>query len=798
MLGFCGIGGGGPFDFWECTNARRRGRSDERDGALRHETGSGGERIGGGGLRPAASLGLIGPPRSISFRKKSSAVKENGVWGDESEMRPESAAATRPDTIRTFNAVIPVPMTLVPERKGGGVVMDRVGGRMPSDRLCVRLSNQTPVRRWGAIGWTLVTVLSLVLFEGFVSAGTFPLPLPTRPESLPLVRPTRQGAVVAWGWDRNGQAAVPDNLGMAVGVAAGIYHSLAIKSDGTLVAWGWNDLDRRTIPPEATNIVAVAAGDYHTLALTSEGQVLAWGFNINGQVDVPVGLEHVVAISAGSYHSVALGIDGTVVAWGLDGDGRANVPEGLTNVVQVSAGDTHTLALKHDGTVVAWGSNEYGESQPPAGLANVVAVAAGIYHSVALKNDGRVVAWGRNDSGQSDVPHDLSNVVAITAGLQHTVALRDDGTVVAWGSNTNGQTQVPAGLDSAFSIASKYSHTVALGSGSPPSPTSWRDDFDDDAINQRLWNVRLPFGASAVSESNGSANLHSRGMLESVFGVSREFTMEGRVQMNHPSDYFRIAIRSSLAEADPVWHDPDGVLVAIEGGGHVFIGEIGIGGLVVTNIPIQTGRFIRFRVTDDGSTIRLFLDDATVPLLTASTSYRKGDRIAFYNREFGAVTAQLDFVEISASHCSSHRATAVPELVNGFVVGATIIDGGCGYMDPPLVVIQGGDGTGATAVATVENGRVNAIRITNAGCCYSTPPVFRIASPPREPSVEIEVVRVRILQRVTLGKRYVLETSSPLGAWVPVGTSFTATDEEKISEVDVTSASQFFRIREVP
>jgi hypothetical protein len=203
-------------------------------------------------------------------------------------------------------------------------------------------------------------------------------------------------------------------------------------------------------------------------------------------------------------------------------------------------------------------------------------------------------------------------------------------------------------------------------------------------------------------------------------------------------------------------------------------------------------------VTDDGATVRLYLEDATVPLLTAPTALRKGDRIAFYNREFGGLTAQLDFVEVSATHCSPHRAVAIPELVNGFIVGATIIDAGCGYTEPPLVVIQGGDGVGATAVATIENGRVNSIRITNAGCCYSTPPVFRIASPPREPSVELEVVRVKIVQRVTFGRRYVLETSTALGTWVPVGASFTATDEERVSEVDVTSASQFFRVREVP
>ncbi len=641
-------------------------------------------------------------------------------------------------------------------------------------------------------------IVILLLLNVVSLAASFPLSPPVRPVSFPLERPTREGSVSAWGWNRDGQTNVPLNLGKVVGVAAGVYHSVALKADGSLVAWGSSDLERNAVIARATNIVEIAAGDYHTMALNSAGSVLVWGFNINNQADVPEGLSDVVAISAGSFHSVALRIDGSVVAWGTHADGRSNVPPGLNRVVRISAGDTHTLALKEDGTVVAWGSNVHGESAVPLGLSNVVSIAAGIYHSLALKNDGTVVAWGSRDFGQTEVPPGLSNVVAITAGFHHSVALKDDGTVVGWGSNANGETQVPINVSQGFAVASKFSHTLALLAEDFVAGRGWRDDFSDDSISTNFWTVRLPFGASSVSERDGMASLRSRGMLQSRLGVSTEFSLEGRFKLNQPLDYLRIALRSSLAESDPVWHDPDGVLVAIEASGQVFIAEYGREPISLTNIAIGTGRFIDFRLIDDGTTIQLFLDGSTTPLLTASTAFRMGDRIALYNREFDGLNAELDYLEIAEISCLPHAAKAYPEVVNGVVVGAILTDGGCGYTEPPTIMFQGGGGVGAAAVATVQNGRVTAITMTNMGCCYSTSPVLKIASPRREPSLVIAVSRVKVVQSMTLGRRYLMETSSDLGIWVPIGEPFLANSEEMVSELNVDSFNQYFRIREVP
>jgi hypothetical protein len=94
-----------------------------------------------------------------------------------------------------------------------------------------------------------------------------------------------------------------------------------------------------------SNVVAVAAGDYHSMALRADGTIVAWGYNPYGQTNVPVGLTNVVAIAAGGSHSVALRGDGRVITWGLNTAGQTNVPATVTNAIAISAGESHTLAL---------------------------------------------------------------------------------------------------------------------------------------------------------------------------------------------------------------------------------------------------------------------------------------------------------------------------------------------------------------------------------------------------------------------------------------------------------------------
>jgi alpha-tubulin suppressor-like RCC1 family protein len=62
-----------------------------------------------------------------------------------------------------------------------------------------------------------------------------------------------------------------------VGLAAGQFHNLALKKDGVVVAWGGNFDGQTTIPSGLSNVVAIAAGGHHSLALKEGGTVAGGG-----------------------------------------------------------------------------------------------------------------------------------------------------------------------------------------------------------------------------------------------------------------------------------------------------------------------------------------------------------------------------------------------------------------------------------------------------------------------------------------------------------------------------------------
>ena len=76
------------------------------------------------------------------------------------------------------------------------------------------------------------------------------------------------------------------------------------------------------------------------------------------------------------------------------------------------------------------------------------------------------------------------------------------------------------------------------------------------------------------------------------------------------------------------------------------------------------------------------------------------------------------------------QAFATPQVVNGFVVGATLTSGGSGYFTSPAVIIIGRGGVGAGAYSSITAGVVTSITITNAGYGYTNSVTMQIAPPP--------------------------------------------------------------------
>jgi trimeric autotransporter adhesin len=311
------------------------------------------------------------------------------------------------------------------------------------------------------------------------------------------------GYVVEWGYDTpTGAATTPRMvLSNTVAVSLGMYHGLALRSDGTVAGWRWNLFGQATggepseRPVEVgtvrvsgrvlSNVVAIAAGRQFSLALKTDGTLATWGQNY-----VPKELTKAVAIAAAGYISAALKADGTVVEWFSDPSmhqyGELFPALGLSNAVTVALGQAYIgvrkAALLKDGTVTSWGSQSVDRDEdPPAGLSNVVAVAASGGHTLALKSDGTIIGWGANRSGQAtgvptpDFPnlsagqvriegHTLTNIASVAAGDGYSLALTRDGNLIAWGRMVNElyPATVPLGLSNVVAIAAGWDSCLAI------------------------------------------------------------------------------------------------------------------------------------------------------------------------------------------------------------------------------------------------------------------------------------------------------------------------------------------------
>ena len=244
----------------------------------------------------------------------------------------------------------------------------------------------------------------------------------------------------------------PPGLDSVTAVAAGVYHALAVRSNGEVVSWGFPGDPLIATPKDLTAPVAIVAGVDRSMALGANGQVSCWG---TGEVGVPAAAEYSVAIAAGCWHSVALTTSGEVVCWGQNASGQCDVPAGITRAVAIAAGNTSTVVLGANGEVHSWGDI----GAPPPIDQTVTAVRARGGQSVAITADGTPVCWG---VGCVERPEPIGRIAAIAAGSDSTVLLDEFGTVRCFGDNSLGQCDAPVDLGAVRTVAAASTVTLAL------------------------------------------------------------------------------------------------------------------------------------------------------------------------------------------------------------------------------------------------------------------------------------------------------------------------------------------------
>jgi alpha-tubulin suppressor-like RCC1 family protein len=230
--------------------------------------------------------------------------------------------------------------------------------------------------------------------------------------------------------------------GWAAKSAAGLRHTLIIKTDGSLWGCGDNTYGKLGVATASTNqttlvqilsggVAAVAAGHHHTLILKTLGSLWGCGQNSSGQLG-----------------------DGSTTD-------RTTPVQVMTDVAAASGAILHSLILKTDGTLWACGSNTYDQvgatatenpQRTPVQVLGIVgtiaAIETGGWHSLALTTDGRLYAWGRDHVGQlgdgttsnrSTPAQVATGVSSVSAGQAYTLILKTDGSVWGCGENNQGQ-----------------------------------------------------------------------------------------------------------------------------------------------------------------------------------------------------------------------------------------------------------------------------------------------------------------------------------------------------------------------
>jgi hypothetical protein len=280
-------------------------------------------------------------------------------------------------------------------------------------------------------------------------------------------------------------------------VAAGVYSSFVVKTDGSLWAWGnsyYGQLGLGTSgvyyssPKQVgslTNWSIVSNNGYSTFAIKTNGTLWSWGNNGTGELGLGNTTLYSSPKQVGSltswsnvfpngYSTLALKTDGTLWSWGYNNVGQLGLGNttnysspkqigALTVWANVSSASSavSVVALKTDGTIWSWGYNTQGQlglgnttyysSPKQIGALTTWTNVTGFARALMAIKGGTLWSWGKgNNYGTLGLGNTtsysspmqvglLTNWLSVSGGFYTATSVKTDGTLWVWGRNEKGQ-----------------------------------------------------------------------------------------------------------------------------------------------------------------------------------------------------------------------------------------------------------------------------------------------------------------------------------------------------------------------
>ena len=227
--------------------------------------------------------------------------------------------------------------------------------------------------------------------------------------------------------------------------------------------------------------------------------------------------------------------------------------------------------------------------------------------------------------------------------------------------NSNAGSYAVTATNTAGTVTSNTAALTVAAVPLVPTLSLLNDQFTGPGFNSSLWRSSTPYSDSGVAVTSGNLSVINGAGILSTGGYSAPIEVDFAFAFTGNShDSFRVYTRSGQFNSGGYGANGVGVSFRIQDDSGNTSGNIALednGTVLATGtFPLALNTYCSVRLVDSGSSLTLYLNSSSTPLLTAATGSTYGTKIVSFNRQgagsgsyisAGSVTA-LDYVTVWA------------------------------------------------------------------------------------------------------------------------------------------------------